>query len=209
MFIDYVFYPFFVHFFSYWSICSIFYVIDYFRLESTHENWNRYKLAATVSLKNQFCISFPTLYLLSGKIQHAVELSSNDGVLFTIWKLFLIVNVSNLLFYWSHRALHIPFIFKNIHYRHHEFIEPVGAAALYAHPVEHLISNTLSFLLPFMFIGTNYSMMLVLLGTSSAITVFSHTKSFNIFNDHLIHHQLYKYNYGFGGYLDKVFGTYK
>jgi sterol desaturase/sphingolipid hydroxylase (fatty acid hydroxylase superfamily) len=209
MFTHYVCYPFLVHFFSYWSISSIFYLIDYFRLESTHPNWNRYKLAATVSLKNQFCVGLPTLYLLSGKIQNAVELSSNDGVLFMIWKLFLIVNASNLLFYWSHRALHIPFMFKYIHYKHHEFTEPIGVAALYAHPVEHLLANTLSFLVPFMYIGTNYYIMLGLLGFSSAVTVFYHTKSFNIFNDHLIHHQLYKYNYGFGGYLDKVFGTYK
>ena len=114
-----------------------------------------------------------------------------------------------MFFYWSHRALHIPLIFKHIHYKHHEFIEPICVAALYTHPIEHLISNTLSFLIPFMYIGCNYYIMLSLLSGASIITVFYHTKSLAIFNDHLVHHQLFKYNYGFGGYLDKLFGTHR
>ena len=95
--IDYVFIPFLVHLFSYWSLCFIFYVIDYFRLQETHENWNRYKLAATTSFKNQLYISLPTLYALSDRIQIVIESSVNDSLLLSIWKIFLIINISNLL----------------------------------------------------------------------------------------------------------------
>jgi sterol desaturase/sphingolipid hydroxylase (fatty acid hydroxylase superfamily) len=206
--IDYVFIPFLVHLFSYWSLCSIFYVIDYFRLQETHQNWNRYKLAATTSFKNQLYISLPTLYAVSDRIQIVIESSVNDSLLLSIWKIFLIINASNLFFYWSHRLLHIPFMFRYIHSKHHEFIEPIGVAALYAHPFEHFLSNTFSFLFPFLYIGCNYYIMLVLLSTASIITVLSHTRYVTLFNDHLIHHQLFKYNFGFGGYIDKLFGTY-
>ena len=234
--IDYVFIPFLVHLCSYWSFCSIFYVIDYFRLPlrvarsdeqddqdlplrvarsdeqdlpQTHQNWNRYKLAAITSFKNQLYVSLPTLYSVSDRIQTVIESSLNDSLLLSIWKIFLIINVSNLFFYWSHRLLHVPFMFRYIHSKHHEFIEPIGVAALYAHPIEHFLSNTFSFIFPFLYIGCNYYIMLALLSGASITTVFYHTKSFGIFNDHLVHHQLFKYNFGFGGYLDKLFGTYK
>jgi sterol desaturase/sphingolipid hydroxylase (fatty acid hydroxylase superfamily) len=206
---DYVFIPFLVHMFSYWSMCSIFYVIDYFRLPQTHENWNKYKLAATTSFKNQLYISLPTLYTVSSRVESVLEASRNDSIIFSIWKVFLIINVSNLFFYWSHRLLHVPIMFRYIHSKHHEFIEPIGVAALYAHPIEHFLSNTFSFICPFLYIGCNYYIMLVLLCFSSIITVLSHTRYVSLFNDHLIHHQLFKYNFGFGGYLDKMFGTYR
>ena len=205
--IDYVFIPFLVHLASYWSTCAVFYLKD--RLFEKGYNWPAYRLAATTSIKNQFYISLPTLYITSGRIQKIIESSSDDAILVCVAKLFIIVNISNLFFYWSHRLLHVPFMFRYVHYKHHEFIEPVGVAALYAHPLEHFISNTLSFILPFLYVGCNYYIMLLMLGSASVITVLYHTKYFFIFNDHLIHHQLFKCNYGFGGYLDKMFGTYR
>ena len=204
--IDYVFIPFLVHLSSYWSVCGIFYLKD--RLFKKGYNWSAYKSAAVTSIKNQFYISLPTLYITSGRIQKVIEASVDDTFITCISKLFLIINISNLFFYWSHRFLHIPFMFRYVHYKHHEFIEPIGVAALYAHPIEHFISNTLSFILPFLYVGCNYYIMLMLLACATMITVLYHTKYFFIFNDHLIHHQLFKYNYGFGGYLDKMFGTY-
>jgi len=205
--VDYVFVPFLVHIASYWSACGIFYINERF-FDKTYK-WETYQLAATTSIKNQLYISLPTLYLASGRIQQVVEASSNDNLLAVIAKLFIIINISNLFFYWSHRLLHVPFMFRMIHYKHHEFMEPIGVAALYAHPVEHFISNTLSFILPFLFVGCNYYIMLLLLASASIITVCYHSKCFFVFNDHLVHHQLFKCNYGFGGYLDKMFGTYR
>lgn len=205
--VDYVFIPFLVHFFSYWSACSVFYVIDYFRLSQA--SMSKYPSAAIQSLKNQFFVSLPTLYYVSSDLQNIVEASVNDTHLTTCWKMFLIVNLSNLLFYWCHRFLHLHFMFYYVHSIHHEFIEPIGVSALYAHPIEHLLANTLSFILPFLFLGSNYYVMIYLLAFSSIIPVFYHSRSLSFFNDHLVHHQLFKYNYGFGRYLDKLFGTYR
>jgi sterol desaturase/sphingolipid hydroxylase (fatty acid hydroxylase superfamily) len=206
--IDYVFIPFLVHLLSYWSFSSIFFIIDCFCLPEKHINWSRYKLAAITSFKNQLYVSLPTLYSVSDRMQTVIEDSVNDSILFSMWKIFLIINISNLFFYWFHRLLHVPFMFRYVHSKHHEFIEPIGVAALYAHPIEHFLANTFSFICPFLYIGCNYYIMLGLLFGGSIIPVFYHTKSFRFFNDHLVHHQLFKYNFGFGGYLDKIFGTY-
>ena len=205
--IDYVFIPFVVHLASYWSTCAVFYLKD--RLFEKGYNWSAYQSAAITSLKNQFYISLPTLYITSGRVQKIIEASADDDMVACALKLFLIINISNLFFYWSHRLLHVPFVFRHVHYKHHEFIEPIGVAALYAHPFEHFISNTLSFILPFLYVGCNYYIMLMMLAGASMSTVLYHTKYFFIFNDHLIHHQLFRCNYGFGGYVDKMFGTYR
>jgi sterol desaturase/sphingolipid hydroxylase (fatty acid hydroxylase superfamily) len=60
---------------------------------------------------------------------------------------FLIFNViEDTGFYWVHRALHIPWLYKRVHARHHEFIKPYSLVGEIAHPVEFLFN----FLLPMM-----------------------------------------------------------
>lgn len=44
--------------------------------------------------------------------------------------------VNDTLFYWVHRTMHaIPYLYRNVHSRHHRFVAPIGVAAEYAHPV--------------------------------------------------------------------------
>ena len=39
------------------------------------------------------------------------------------------------------RLLHYPGLYKHIHKRHHEWTAPIGIVSIYAHPVEHILSN--------------------------------------------------------------------
>ena len=47
-------------------------------------------------------------------------------------------------FYYSHRLIHYPPLYKRIHKIHHEWTSPVAAMAIYCHPLEHVFSNLLS-----------------------------------------------------------------
>ena len=50
-------------------------------------------------------------------------------------------------FYWSHRTLHTPWFYGRIHKVHHEYTQPIGIAAEYAHPIEFVLGNTIPFVL--------------------------------------------------------------
>ena len=41
------------------------------------------------------------------------------------------------MFYYSHRLLHVPYLYRRIHKKHHRFTAPIALAAQYAHPIEH------------------------------------------------------------------------
>ena len=45
------------------------------------------------------------------------------------------------------RFFHLPWIYKYIHKKHHEWIAPISLAASYAHPVEHLVKLALIYYL--------------------------------------------------------------
>jgi len=170
-----------------------------------------YGIAARNSFLNQLFIGLPTLYFTENYIIAAVNKSSYDSYLYILFKLFLIGTFANLLFYLSHRLLHNKYLFNNIHYIHHQFIEPVAVAALHTHPIEHLTANTLAFFIPFFIIGLPYYTMLFVIYIGTNMIVLSHV-NYNIpfyGTEHKIHHKLFRYNFGFGGYLDRIFNTYK
>jgi sterol desaturase/sphingolipid hydroxylase (fatty acid hydroxylase superfamily) len=129
--------------------------------------------------------------------------------LISLNKLILIGLTSNIAFYTIHRILHQPIFYKLIHHVHHEYIEPVGPSALYAHPIEFIFSNNLAFLIPFCIFGTRYYIALGMIFFGSFMTVSAHVNhKIKFFGDnHLYHHKKFNYNFGFGSYLDKLLNT--
>eukprot|EP00055_Hartaetosiga_balthica_P005184 m.14813 g.14813 ORF g.14813 m.14813 type:complete len:321 (+) comp4375_c0_seq1:38-1000(+) len=53
------------------------------------------------------------------------------------------VLINDCLFYWGHRLLHHPFLYKRFHKQHHEYKGTIGFSAEYATPLEQFLSNQL------------------------------------------------------------------
>lgn len=71
--------------------------------------------------------------------------------------------VEDFAFYWSHRMLHTPYLYKKVHKVHHEFNNTVSIAATYAHPVEYFFGNLLPTSYGFMILGNKCHMVTYLI----------------------------------------------
>jgi sterol desaturase/sphingolipid hydroxylase (fatty acid hydroxylase superfamily) len=63
------------------------------------------------------------------------------------WHLVVALVVEDASLYATHRLLHTSFFFKHVHKVHHTFTAPFSCAAIYAHPVEVLLGNSLTTIL--------------------------------------------------------------
>jgi methylsterol monooxygenase/4-alpha-methyl-delta7-sterol-4alpha-methyl oxidase len=52
--------------------------------------------------------------------------------------------MEDFTFYWSHRFLHMDFIYPYVHKIHHKYVNTVCIAAEYAHPFEFIFGNVLT-----------------------------------------------------------------
>ncbi len=104
------------------------------------------KKAARLILKHQIFLLLPLL-LLSYPLFAKLGLNFSWSEMPEIWVIALQVLVfmviEDFLFYWAHRIFHRPALYKKIHKIHHEFVTPTAIAALYAHPWEFILANSL------------------------------------------------------------------
>lgn len=127
--------------------------------------------------------------------------------------------IEDFIFYWGHRALHTPFLYKNIHVIHHEHAAPFGIAAEYAHPLEVIFLGTATFAGP-LILGPHLLTLFVYLTLRCMQTVECHSGydfpwSPNrwlpfyggaYFHDH--HHRIHSGNYSSTfTWVDALFGT--
>ncbi len=168
--------PFMLHMIIYWSTVMFFYLSDWLFLPKHDIKMIKYPKAIKTSWQNQVFVSAPVLFLLRNYIMDATISASQDSIYLTLLKAFGIINFTNMLFYSIHYLLHSKILFAHIHRIHHEFSNPIGASAYYAHPIEHLFSNVLVFAIPVITIGINYYAMLFLLVAGTFISVLAHSE---------------------------------
>lgn len=58
-----------------------------------------------------------------------------------LWQVVFFMYLDDFLYYFIHRVLHIPWLFKRIHYLHHSVKTPWGINAHYMHPIELLLTG--------------------------------------------------------------------
>jgi sterol desaturase/sphingolipid hydroxylase (fatty acid hydroxylase superfamily) len=161
---------------------------------------------------NQFVIGVPMVFvvteLYSMRGMFDVELPSLPRL---TAQLFAVVLLEEIGFYYSHRIMHHPRLYARIHKLHHEWVSPLAWTCIYAHPIEHIVSN----LAPVMFGPWVVEMhpLAALLWYVIALhsTMNSHSGLHLPFaqspEEHDWHHLTFTEMYGVVGLLDRIHGT--
>lgn len=126
-----------------------------------------------------------------------------------LWLLFAF----ECLFYYSHKWLHRPSCYKHIHYKHHEMVDTIGMGAIYAHPIELLVSNFIPFAVPVLvhpFVQELHTKSVVFWTASAGIYIVLSHSGYPYPHPtprHVIHHANHALEYGTIGLLDFLHRT--
>ncbi|KAL2917384.1 hypothetical protein HK105_203048 [Polyrhizophydium stewartii] len=175
----------------------------------------QYRKASARALLLQVVVNLPLIVLLdrylcqwSGRNILAEELPSP---LELVKHLLVFAVIEEVGFYYGHRLLHSPRLYRLIHKKHHEFTAPIGVAATYAHPIEHLLSNLLPLIIGPLVMGSHILVFWAWITIAQFTTINSHCgfyfPGFPTPLAHDYHHQVFNANYGVLGILDGLHGT--
>jgi sterol desaturase/sphingolipid hydroxylase (fatty acid hydroxylase superfamily) len=92
------------------------------------------------------CLMFPTsafiiIFLGQHRLTQVYFYVSEHGWAYLGLSVVLMVFLHDALFYWKHRLLHVRWLMRNVHFRHHEFNNPSPWAAFAFHPVEGFLHS--------------------------------------------------------------------
>lgn len=122
------------------------------------------------------------------------------------------VGLADWWFYTTHRFLHTPWLFSRLHHIHHRWVEPISHVSYYCHPLENLLSNTGSVLVPLYIM--NASTLLIHLWIFASITqsTLAHAGPMKICGVHITskhdaHHRIHNVEFGINLFMDRLLGT--
>ncbi|KAL0278417.1 UNVERIFIED_CONTAM: hypothetical protein PYX00_000245 [Menopon gallinae] len=217
----------FVFFGFYWFVGTIYTLLDVYNKPDalrrykvqpgTNEPVDTKRLLEVIGLVlfNQTVVSIPVIYLAAKFVvwYGTPDVRELPSIPLAILQIIGCVFIEEIGFYYSHRLLHHKSIYKFIHKKHHEWTAPIAVVAIYAHPLEHVVSNLLP---PF------FGVLLLRCHVTTAWTWFAlaitftlgehsgyHLPFFPSPEAHDYHH--FKFNNCFGvlGLLDNLHGTNK
>lgn len=209
----------------------IFWVVgkNYFRniriQETVRANWHhfRHDLAFSASTFFVFALYDVCLLLLQNNGYTQVYVDINKyGIAWLPMSFFIVLFLDDTFFYWSHRAMHLPQLYKFFHKVHHESTDPSPLTAFAFHPSEAVVENFVHFVLPF-FLPLHFGVIFAVQIFSMLNTVLAHLgyeiypagwvkmpvlKYKNTSTHHNMHHQLFNGNYSlYFTWWDKWMGT--
>lgn len=159
-----------------------------------------------------------TYWLFANGFLGLFEIASPIG--FWIWfglLVLLVPAIHAFHFYWGHRLLHVPVLYRAVHGVHHRNVEVGPWSGLAMHPAEHVIyfsTIVVQWLLALHPINALFQLQVAIFYAAMAHTGFEKImfgKRMPIDNNsyfHYLHHQYFECNYG-GGLVpfDWLFGT--
>jgi fatty acid hydroxylase domain-containing protein 2 len=207
-----------VHILTYWIFSLLFSCADLYWIHTG--KYNDYKIspekrripslgkiaeAVCVTIVNQV-ISYPVIsYLVPGCIDGNMTIGWQYLVIFVFYTV-----IADQWFYWTHRMMHIRFLYRHIHTIHHRWTYPIAVRAIYAHPVEHIISNIGSLVIGPLLWPASVELMVLwtIVATFNAVSAHSGVSISAVGAEkHDLHHRYLNCNYGTTGFSDRMYGT--
>lgn len=116
-----------------------------------------------------------------------------------------------VLFYSVHRLLHHPRFYAWLHKKHHQFTAPISFAAVYSHPIDHLLQNAFPIAFPMIvrrahFLSLMFFAHIVLWDAAAAHSGYDFFR-LPAAECHDRHHEHWGLNYGVIGLMDWLMGT--
>jgi sterol desaturase/sphingolipid hydroxylase (fatty acid hydroxylase superfamily) len=122
--------------------------------EGNPDYWRQIRRAILLNLFNHIVMG-GVLGFFSFKnkfLTFRVELSEIPSFPVCLAQICFFALSDDLLFYFGHRFLHTPTMYRLIHKIHHEFYSPISLTGEFAHPLEYLIGNVIPTTSGFLFL---------------------------------------------------------
>ena len=168
--------------------------------QRNEEWWNGYKMS---------CLNY-LLTLLFSSVILSIHIPHKDVFYIADLSYFIPhVFIADSIFYWTHRLCHTRLLYK-IHKQHHNWNEPVSSSFLDANPIEHMIVNIPTVVIPLYIIKVSAFQQGLWIISVTINSITGHMVSYDSKQPHILHHKLRNINYGAGGYylMDRLMGTY-
>ncbi|KAK4764440.1 hypothetical protein SAY87_013878 [Trapa incisa] len=215
----------------YWVYSGIYIVVgslDNYRLHSRKEEDDKNLVSKTTVVKGVIlqqvvqAVVAIFLFTITGD-SSGDSADSSTSILVLARKFITAMVILDTWQYFMHRYMHInKFLYKHVHSQHHRLVVPYAFGALYNHPLEGLLLDTVGGAISFLLSGMSPRMSIFFFSFATIKTVDDHCGlwlPFNIFHVffsnnaayHDVHHQFYgsKYNFSQPFFVawDRILGT--
>lgn len=136
----------------------------------------------------------------------------------------LMIVLHDIYFYWMHRAIHLPSLYKHVHLVHHRSVNPSPWASYAFHPIEGFLEAAVIYPIAFL-IPYHPTALMSFLVFMIVYNVYGHLgyeiiprrlqqslvgRWLNTSVDHNVHHKHFSGNYGlYFLFWDRMMGTYR